>query len=524
MKVLVADPIAADGVEILREGAEVDVKTGLSNSELLSIVGEYEALVVRSETKVTAEVIEAGTRLQVVGRAGVGVDNIDLDAATRRGVFVVNAPSGNTVAAAEHTIALMLSLARMIPQADASLRAGEWARSKFIGTEVRHKVLGLVGLGKVGTGVARRAQGLEMRVIAYDPFISQDYARNLGLEVVGLEELLQRSDFVSVHVPLTNATKGLIGRQQLALMKPTARIINCARGGIIDEQALFEFLEEGRLAGAAVDVFSKEPAIGNILLRSSKVVATPHLGASTKEAQVSVAVDVAGQVLAVLRGQPARYAVNVPLIPPDTLSIIGPYMTLAERLGRLATQLAEGQLEAIGITYQGDIAQHDVTPLKASTIKGLLDPISEERVNLVNANIVAKSRGLRIIEQKGTTSENYSNLITVEVTTSKGTTTVSGTVLRGAPHIVQIDGYWVDLVPTDGHLLVSQHLDRPGMIGSVGTLLGNADINISFMQVGRLTQRGKALMVLGLDEAIPDDQLTKILAIPDVYTAKVVQL
>ncbi len=502
----------------------MDVKTGLTPEELIAIIGDYDALVVRSETKVTAAVIEAGRRLQVIGRAGVGVDNIDLEAATRRGIEVVNAPTGNTISAAEHTIALMLASARHIPQAHASLRAGQWRRAEFMGTEVRGKTLGVVGLGKVGTEVARRAQGMEMKIIGHDPFISPDHARNLGVELVSLEELLRRSDFITLHTPLTGSTRGLIGQRELELVKPTLRIINCARGGIVDEEALYEAVESGRMAGAAVDVFSQEPAKDNILFKSDRIIVTPHLAASTAEAQVGVAVDVAEQIAAVLRGEPARYAVNAPLIAPETYSVLGPYIGAAYQVGRLATQLAEGQMGTITISYEGDIATQDNTPLKAAVLRGLLEKISEEPVNIVNAELVARNRGLRISEQKRTECETYGNLITIKLSTSQGETVVAGTVMRGEVHIVLVNGYWIDVVPSGGYVLFSDHRDRPGLIGAVGNVTGKADINISSMQVGRIQPRGRALMVLGLDEPIPEAVRQQLLAIPDIYTAKVVAL
>ncbi len=523
-KVLVADPIASDGVEMLRAYAEVDVKTGLSPAELIDIVGEYDALVVRSETQVTVEIIEAGERLQVIGRAGVGVDNIDLEAATRRGIVVVNVPAGNTISTTEHTIALMLALARSIPQANTSLKSGKWARSNFIGIELYDKTLGIIGLGNVGSEVAKRANAMEMRVIAYDPFVSVEHARNLGVEMVPLEELLKQSDFISLHAPLTSITRNMIGAKQLALVKPTVRFINCARGNIIDEGALLRAIEEGRVAGAAFDVFSQEPITDSPLFKSEKIIVTPHLASSTTEAQTNLALGVAEQIIAVLNGEPARYAVNAPLFTQETISMVAPFLEIVSIMGKLVTQLAEGQLETITIKYEGEIANYDTSTLKAAIIGGLLEPITEERVNLVNANLVAQSRGLRIIEQKGSIAENYANLVTVEATTSVGTTTVAGTLLRGEPHIVRINSYWIDLVPTGGYWLFSDHRDRPGLIGAVGNITGNADINISSMQVSRLQPRGQALMVLALDEALPQAQQEQLLAIPDVYTVKVVKL
>lgn len=524
MKILVSDPIAKEGIEFLSKQAEVDVRLGLKPEELINIIGDYEALAVRSETKVTAKVIEAGKKLQVIARAGVGIDNIDVEAATKRGIVVVNAPTGNTIAAAEHTIALILSLARHVPQAHTSLKSGAWRRADFVGVEVRNKILGIIGLGNVGSQVARRAQGFEMRVIGYDPFVSPDHARTLGVELVTLEELLKTSDFITLHVPLTEATRELIGAKELALAKPTVRIINCARGGLVNEEALLQAIGEGRVAGAAIDVFSKEPATDNPLLKNDKIIVTPHLGASTVEAQTSVAVDAAEQIVAVLQGQPARYAVNAPLIPPETLSVLAPFLQISGVIGKVVAQLLEGQMSSIEIDYDGEIANYDTAALKAAIIGGLLEEVSEERINLVNASIIAVSRGIKVTERKGTICENYSSLITVEVVTSMGTTIVAGTHMREEPHIVRVNDYWIDIVPTGGYFLFSGHLDRPGLIGAVGTITGNADINISSMQVSRLKPRGQALMVLGLDEPLNEDQRKQILAIPDIYTAKVVKL
>jgi len=523
-KILITDPLAEDGIRFLSSYAQVDSKLGIKPEELTSIIGDYEALIVRSETKVTSEVIEAGNKLQVIGRAGVGVDNIDVEAATRKGIMVVNAPTGNTITVAEHTIALMLALARYIPQAHELLRKGVWRRTAFIGMELRGKTLGIIGLGNVGTAVARRARGLEMRVIAYDPYISPEYAQNLGVELVPLEELLSISDFISLHLPLTEATKGFLGERELRMVKPSVRIINTARGGLIDELALFKALEEGRVAGAAVDVFTVEPAQDNILFKSDKVIVTPHLAASTTEAQTSVAIDIAEQVIAVLKGQPARYAVNAPLASPEQLPLLGPYIEVARVTGRLAAQLCEGQMLGIQITYEGEVGQYDTAVLKAAVLGGLLEMVSEERVNLINANIVAQKRGLRVIEQKGGASEVYPSLITLELTTTAGATIVAGTPIRNEVHIVKVNEFWLDIMPTGGYFLFCDHRDRPGLIGSVGTITGKADINIHSMHLSRLEPRGKALMVLGLDEPITEEHRKQILNIPDIYTAKLVRL
>lgn len=524
-KVLVSDPIAQDGIDVLAGQAEVDVRLGLAPEELIAAIGDYEALVVRSETKVTAEVFQAAKKLQVVGRAGVGVDNIDLQAATNAGVIVVNAPLGNTISAAEHSIGLMLALARHIPAACASLREGRWERKRFMGVEVRGKTLGLIGLGQVGSEVARRARGLEMNILGYDPFVSDERAQVLGIEMVSLEDLLKRSDFISLHTTLTKDTRNLIGEAQLKLVKPTVRIINTARGPLIDEDALCRAIDEGRAAGAAIDVFAQEPPpMDSPLLKNDRILVTPHLGASTAEAQERVAIDVAEQVIAVFKGQPARYAVNAPLIPAETLSVIGPYLDVAEKTASLGTQLCEGQLGRVEIEYLGDIANYDVTPLKAAVIRGLLAPVSEENVTIVNANLVAEHRGLRITERKGPYEGIYANLITVRLTTTTGTTTVAGTMAHDGPHVVLLNGFWVDIPPGDGYLLICENEDRPGTVGAVGSYLGQNDVNISFMRVGREKVRGRAVMVLGLDDPVSPAQLEEIQRIPHIFSARLARI
>ena len=524
MRVLVADPIAPEGIEILKKHAEVDVKTGLKPEELISIIGEYEGLMVRSETKVTAKVIEAGKKLQVIARAGVGIDNIDVEAATQRGIVVVNAPTANTMAAAEHSIALMLALARHIPQAHDSLKSGAWKRQNFVGVEVRNKTLGIVGLGNVGSEVARRVQGFQMRVLGYDPYVSPEHARNLRVELVPLEQIIREADFITLHLPLTPQSKNMIGAKELSIMKPTVRIINCARGGLIDEEALDQALRDGKVAGAALDVFAQEPPKDSPLLKNEKVIVTPHLGASTQEAQANVAIDAAEQIISVLNGQPVRYAVNAPLISAEMMPILAPYLRVATAVGRMIAQLGEGQMSSIDIGYEGEISKYDLTAVKAAVIGGLLQEISEERINVVNANLVAKRRGLRVTEHKDSACENYTSLITVAVTTSAGVATCAGTVMRGELHIVRVNDYWIDIVPKGGYFLFSDHRDRPGIIGAVGNVTGSSDINVSSMQLARLKPRGQALMVLELDEPLNEAQIKQILAIPDIFTAKLVEL
>jgi len=524
MKILIAEPISDEGIDILRSYAQVDIKLKLEPEEIISIIGDYEALVVRSQTRVSAKMIQAGGKLQVIARAGVSVDNIDVETATRHGIVVVHAPTGNTISAAEHTIALMLSLARHIPQASATLKSGIWRRTDFMGIEVRNKTLGIIGLGNVGSEVARRARGLEMKLIAHDPFISVDHAHNLQVELVSLEQLLQESDFITIHLPLTKSTKRLIGAKELSLVKPTARIINTARGDIIDEQALARAIKEKRVAGAAIDVFPTEPTTQSVLFENDNVIVTPHLGASTAEAQAMVAKDVANQIIAVFKGQPARYSVNAPFVAAETLPILAPFIKVAAIAGKLVSQLAEGQMNAIQIRYEGEISNYDTNALKASVLGGLLEEISEERINLVNANIVAARRGLTVVEQKEATCDNYASLITIQATTSAGVTIVAGTVIRGESHIVRVNNYWLDIVPTGGYFLFSDHRDRPGLISAVSKVTGDADVNISSMHVGRLKPRGQALMVLALDEPLLEEHLQQVLSIPDVYTAKLIKL
>ncbi len=517
-KVLVTDPISQDGIAALQRCAQVDVKLGIPADELIRVIGEYDALVVRSETKVTAAVIDAANRLQVIGRAGAGVDNIDLDAATRRGIIVVNAPLGNTISAAEHAIALMLALSRYIPQANAALKAGKWERQRFMGVEVRGKTLGIIGLGQIGSEVAKRARGLDMHVMACDPFVSEERAQALIVEMVSLEDLLRRSDYIAIHTALTPQTRGLIGEKELRLVKPSLRIINVARGGIVDEDALYNAVEEGRVAGAAVDVFSKEPAQDNILFKSDRIIVTPHLGASTAEAQDRVAVDVADQIAAVFRGEPPAYSVNAPLLAPETMAIIGPYVNVAVMTASLATQLSAGQLSTVEVEYLGEIADYDVTPLKAAIIKGLLEPVSEENVTIVNANLVAEHRGLRISERKGAYEGIFSNLVQVRAATNDGVTTVSGTMGHDGPHIVQINEFWVDVAPGAGHLLICENVDRPGMIGTVGMILAKHDVNINSMRVAG--ERGQAMMVLGLDSAPSDEVVQELTTVPDIFSVR----
>ena len=523
MRVLVTDPIASDGLDILREQLSAVVHAGLTEDELVKEIGGYDALIVRSGTQVTARVVQAARRLQVIGRAGVGVDNIDVDAATACGIMVVNAPDGNSIAAAEHTIAVMLALARHIPQADASLRDGRWARKQFTGVEVTGKVLGVIGMGRIGREVARRGRGLAMRVLAYDPYVSSVHAERMGVELCDLDDLLAEADFITLHVPLTSSTRNLIGPRELSLVKPTARLINCARGGIVDECAMQEALDEGRLAGAALDVFSTEPPANCPLIDNPKVVVTPHLGASTREAQVAVAVDVARQVLDVLSGRPAAHPVNAPLIPPETQSQLLPFCELAERLGILASQLIDRHLSQVRFSYAGRLADLDTGLLRALLIKGLLQDVTEARITLVNASLIARERGLQVSEEKTGDAGHFASLITLSFTDNGHERVLSGTVMHGDPYVVRIDRYWLDFVAR-GRKLFIYHRDKPGRIGEVGLITGRGDVNIAAMAVGRLEPRGEALMVLTLDEVAPPRVLAEIGALPDIYETRMLDM
>jgi D-3-phosphoglycerate dehydrogenase len=504
---------------------------------------------VRSETQVTRDVLVAATNLKIVGRAGVGVDNIDTEAATRQGIIVVNSPTGNIIAAAEHTIAMLMALARHIPAAVANMKDGKWEKSRFVGVEVRNKVLGVIGLGKVGMAVARRAQGLEMQIIASDPFVSPEQARNAGITMMSMQEVLQQADFVTLHTSLTSGsqgTRGLIGEHELQMMKPGSRLINCARGGLIDEEALLKALNENHLAGVALDVFSQEPIRDNALLNQlvahEHVITTPHLGASTEEAQVGVATDVAEQIVSVLRGGLPRAAVNAPLILPETLKTLQPYMTLLEKMGRLYTQLQPGPLSKIELSYSGEIASYDLRPLQAALIKGLLESVSDAHVNLINAQLLAKERGVEIVEQKSTTPAEFANQVTLRVISQKSghissltndehIDALSGTVMHGEPRIVRVGRYWTEFVP-EGYILFCRNIDHPGMIGHVGTILGKAGVNIRHMDVGPSVRKARAydverptepaLMVISVDNSIPDWAMQEIRKASDIFGVKVV--
>lgn len=522
MKVLVADEISKTGVDMLKaQGYAVDVRTGLREDELVKTIKDYDVLLVRSATKATRRVIEA-SRLKVIGRAGIGIDNIDVEAATERGVLVMNAPSGNVVSTAELTIGFIFALARRLPQADASMRKGEWKRKEMKGAQVQGKTIGIIGLGRVGAEVAKKASGLGMTVIAYDPLVSPEVGVKLHVRLVTLDRLLKDSDFVSLHTPLTPQTKDMVGKNELSMMKKSAFLINCARGGIVNEDALCQALSENRIAGAALDVYSEEPPTGSRLLALPSVVLTPHLGASTTEAQEEVGSEIAEQVIAYLRDNVLKNAVNMPAkLDPELV----PYMPLAEKLGTFASQLGKCSAGRIRIHCMGNLAKKDISIISASVVTGLLKPLSEEfNVNYINAFAVAKARGIEVVTSTSEEAGRFSNLIRVTLKTNGDEVSTAGTLMpdRG-PRIVEVDGSPVDIVP-EGYFLLISHMDKPGMIGKVGTVLGDNDINIASMEVARAKPRGPAMMILELDEDLPTEVLRKVRKIADLKSAISIRL
>jgi D-3-phosphoglycerate dehydrogenase len=530
-RVLISDKLAPQGVAILRGAAErneltVDERVGLKPAELREIIGEYDGLIVRSSTRVTAEILAAATRLRVIGRAGIGVDNIDVPAATRKGVVVMNTPGGNNVTTAEHAISLMLSLARSIPQASSSIKSGKWEKSRFMGSEVCNKTLGIVGVGNIGGLVADRAQGLRMKVIAYDPFITEDKAQKLGVELVDLDTLCARADFVSIHTPLTPETRHLIDAAVLAKMKPTARLINCARGGIVDEQALAEAISSGRLAGAALDVFEQEPPPkDHPLLQLEQVICTPHLGASTDEAQVNVAIAIAEQIIDYLVHHVTRSAVNVPSVSAELLHLLKPYLTLGEKLGCLQAQLLEEAPEELTIEYAGEVAEVDVEPVTLAVLYGLLHRLMEAgAVNYVNAREIARERGVQVVESKTTQPKGYLNLLTVRVKTARAESVVAGAVFgRDVIRLVKINDFYLEAVP-EGYILMLHNRDVPGVVGAIGTILGEAKINIAGLELGRERTAGMAISLIHIDEAVPQSVLERIRTQPNIVTADLLEL
>ena len=526
-RVLVADAISPKGVELLEEGGQllVDVKTGLKEKELVAIVPGYSALVVRSQTKVTADVIDAAKHLKVIGRAGVGVDNVDVDSATRRGVIVMNTPGGNTVSTAEHAFSLLVSIARSIPQAHASVKEGKWDRKSFEGVELQGKTIGIFGMGRIGTEIARRAIAFGMRPVAYDPYLSPSRARSLQVELFeDLSDVLAQSDFLTMHMPLTPETKHLINAERIAKMKRGVRIVNCARGGLIDEQALYDALKSGQVAAAALDVYETEPPPADYPLRSlPNIVFTPHLGASTAEAQESVGIEIAESIRSVLLDGVIRNAVNVPNIDAKTLAVIAPYLAFGEKLGRFLRQIAPKRSETLSINYSGKVNEFETSPISRSILKGFLEEVSGGDVNPVNVSSFAKMLGLKTVETKDVVAGEFTDLVDVQATGQGESVSVAGTFIGASPRIVRINGHHVEARST-GVLLLLENNDVPGIVGQIGTVLGAHSVNIANMSLSRDHRGGEVLTVLNLD-SVPDASiLGAILTNPNIRSAKVVKL
>ncbi|MDD3905438.1 MAG: phosphoglycerate dehydrogenase [Candidatus Omnitrophica bacterium] len=525
-RVLISDSLSKEAVEILQKEKEfkVDVNTKMTPEELKAAIKDYDALLVRSATKVTKDVIEAASKLKIIGRAGVGLDNVDVEAASKKGIIVVNTPAGNTISTAEHAFSMMMALSRNIPQADMSVKKGEWERKKFMGVELYGKTLGIVGLGRIGTEVARRALVFGMKVMAYDPFLSVEKAKELGIELVDIMTIYKNADYITVHTPLTDETRHMISDKEFAVMKKSIRLINCARGGIIDEEALVRAIEAGKVAGAAFDVFEEEPPKNSKLAKLDKVVLTPHLGASTEEAQMNVAIDVANTVRDALLGRGVKNAVNVPCVDPEVYKVLEPYLKLAENIGCMQTQLVDGHIKKVKIRYVGDLLKYDLTPFTATIMKGLLKPIMQDTVNFVNSLVMAKERGITIVESKTDRIQDFASLIWVEVETDRMTSSICGTLFTKVdPRIVKVNDFYVDFVP-EGTLLMVFNKDVPGIIGHIGTIFGKNKINVASVSFGREAKGGRAVSVWNVDSEVSKKVLDEIKSSGDVYELKLVKL
>jgi D-3-phosphoglycerate dehydrogenase len=519
-KVLIADELSMHAVAIFRRrGVEADVRTGLKPPELKSAIADYDGLAVRSATKVTAEILAAAPKLKVVGRAGIGIDNIDLPAATQRGIVVMNTPHGNSVTTAEHAIAMMMALARQIPAADKSTQAGKWEKSRFLGVELTGKTLGIVGCGNIGSIVAERAHGLKMKVIAFDPFLSDERARDLNVQKVALDELLARADIVTLHTPLTDSTRNLLDAAALAKTKPGVRIVNCARGGLVVEADLKAAIESGHVAGAALDVFAEEPARQNPLFGLDQVIATPHLGAATAEAQENVAVQIAEQMADFLLTGAVSNALNMPAVSAEEAPKLRPYMTLAQQLGSFAGQLTHSGLKSVTIEYEGQAAELNTRPLTATALAALLAPVLDS-VNMVNAPLLARERNIEVTEIKHDRPGDYQSLMRLAVATDRRTRDVAGTLFGGdKPRIVEIKGIRIE-AELGRHMLYTTNEDKPGFIGRLGTLLGEAGVNIATFHLGRSAPGADAIALIEIDQPLSDAQLAQVRAIPGVVQAE----
>ncbi len=518
-RVLIADSLSPAAIDIFKQrGVDADIKTGLSKDELIAVIGDYDGLVVRSDTKPNKDVIAAARKLKVIGRAGIGVDNIDIPAATAAGVVVMNTPFGNSITTAEHAIAMMFALARQMPAADASTQAGKWEKSRFMGVELYAKTLGLIGAGNIGSIVADRALGLKMKVVAYDPFLSPERAVEMGVEKVELDELLARADIISLHTPLTDKTRNILSAEALAKAKKGVMIVNCARGGLVDETALRAGLESGHIGAAGFDVFTQEPAKENVLFGAPNFVATPHLGASTNEAQENVALQVAEQISDYLLTGAVTNALNSPSVTAEEAPRLKPFIALAEKLGLLAGQMVDFGITAIDIAYEGQVAALNAKPMTAAALAGVLRPMLAE-INMVSAPAIAKERGITVSESRQDDSPIYENLIRITVTTEKGKRSFAGSVLAGAPRVVEVKGMDLD-APFGPAMLYVNNLDKPGFIGALGTLLAEANVNIATFNLGRVSAGDDAIALVGVDQAPSAELLQKIQALPHVKESR----
>lgn len=518
-KVLISDKMSPIAAEIFKKhGIDVDVKTGMSEDELIDVIGEYDGLAIRSATKATPEVFAAAKNLKVIGRAGIGVDNIDQPAATENGVVVMNTPFGNSVTTAEHAISLMMTLARQIPVANASTHEGKWEKSKFMGTELYNKTLGLIGCGNIGSIVANRAQGMKMKVIAYDPFLSEDKADSMNVRKVELDELLAEADFITLHTPLNDSTRNILGKENISKLKKGVRIVNCARGGLIDETALKEAIESGHVAGAALDVYENEPAKENVLFGMEQVVCTPHLGASTSEAQENVAVQVAEQMADYINNGTITNALNTPSVTAEEAKVLNPYLALAEQLGSFTGQITESGLKSITIEYIGEVGTINTKPLTAIALKAVLAPLTDS-VNAVNSRNVAQARGISVTETVREKSGNYQSLIRITVESDNRERSIAGTLFAGAPRVVELFDVKLEANLSKYMLYVSNE-DKPGMIGNLGQILADNNINIANFHLGRNEGAANAVALVEVDEEVSTDIIEKILALPTVNKAK----
>ncbi len=522
-KVIIADQINEKGIEDLKEVAEVVVDTAITQEELINKIKDFDAIIVRSRTKVTREVIGAADKLKIIARAGVGVDNVDVQAATEKGIMVVNAPESTSITVAEHAMGLIMTLARKISIADKSVKEGKWEKGRFMGIELNGKTLGIIGMGRIGTQVAIRAKAFGMEILVYDPYITEEAGAELGVTVVDLDYLIRNSDVMTIHVPLTPETKHIIAKPEFEVMKENAFIVNCARGGIINEDDLYDALKSGRIGGAGLDVFEQEPPEGSPLLELDNLVATPHIGASTKEAQRDAAIIVANEVKKVFMGEAPKNVLNMPVLDPETFQAIKPYLQISEKLANFLIQAAKGNITEVDITYCGELADFPrIDILSRTVLKEMLNSIFTEPVNMINAPTIAKNRGIVITESKRSEAEGYKSLVKVKIKSDEGEISIEGTATK-EPRIVRIDEYWVNVKP-EGTMVIARYKDIPGSIGTIGTKLGEHGINIAKMQVGRQEPGGEAVMVLTVDQKVPADVVDEIRDLEHVYDAVYVQL